>query len=196
MERKIYEIRWHGRGGQGTVTAANLLIQAAYKQGSPGVQSIPLIGAERRGAPIQVFSRISKDQIRIHSQVYNPDIVIVLDPSIFAKYTDIVLNGLKKNGTLILNSTKTPQEIQNFLKNNDLKICTVDATGISIELNLEVAGQSVVNSPMLGAVAKGTGLVKLETLGDTLMAKWHGEWGERNKKAVELAYNRIKCSKN
>lgn len=195
-KRKIYEIRMHGRGGQGTVTAANLFIQAAYKQGYAGVQTIPLIGAERRGSPIRVFARISPEQIRIHSQIYKPDIVVVLDPSLFIKYSPIVLDGLKDDGILILNSTRSPQEIQKTLKSNGLKICTVDATGISIELNLEVAGQSVVNSPMLGAIAKGTGLVKLESLRQILEAKWKGKWGGLNIKAVELAYDRLKCSKN
>lgn len=194
-KKEIYEIRMHGRGGQGTVTAANLFIQAAHKQGYAGVQSIPLIGAERRGSPIRVFARISQEPIRIHSQIYKPDIVVVLDPSLFIKYSQVVLDGLKDNGTLILNSTRSPQQIQKILKNNGLKICTVDATGISIELNLEIAGQSVVNSPMLGAMAKGTGLVKLEPLVKTLGAKWKGEWGGLNVKAVELAYDRLKCSK-
>ncbi|MFX0139240.1 MAG: 2-oxoacid:acceptor oxidoreductase family protein [Candidatus Hodarchaeota archaeon] len=191
----MYEIRMHGRGGQGTVTAANLFIQAAHKQGYVGVQSIPLIGAERRGSPIRVFARISQEPIRIHSQIYNPDIVVVLDPSLFIKYSQVVLDGLKDDGTLILNSTRSPQEIRKTLKNNGLTICTVDATGISIELNLEVAGQSVVNSPMLGALAKGTGLVKLEPLIETLGAKWKGKWGGLNIKAIELAYDRLECSK-
>ena len=194
-KKKIYEIRMHGRGGQGTVTAANLFIQAAYKHGYAGVQSIPLIGAERRGSPIRVFARIAEVPIRIHSQIYNPDIVVVLDPSLFIKYSQVVLDGLKDDGTLILNSTKSPQDIQKTLKNNELKVCTVDATGISIELNLEIAGQSVVNSPMLGALAKATGLVKLEPLVETLGAKWKGEWGGLNVKAVKLAYDRLKCSK-
>ncbi len=193
-KKKISEIRMHGRGGQGTVTAANLFIQAAHKQGYAGVQSIPLIGAERRGSPIRVFARIAEEQIRIHSQIYNPDIVVVLDPSLFIKYTPIVLDGLKDDGTLILNTRKSPQEVREKIKKNGVKICTVDATGISIELNLEIAGQSVVNSPMLGAMAKGTGLVKLNVLKETLGAKWKGKWGELNIKAVELAYDRLKCS--
>ncbi|MHA1384906.1 MAG: 2-oxoacid:acceptor oxidoreductase family protein [Candidatus Helarchaeota archaeon] len=195
-KKKIHEIRMHGRGGQGTVTAANLFIQTAHKQGYAGVQSIPLIGAERRGSPIRVFARISQAPIKIHSQIYNPDIVLVLDPSLFVKYTPMVLDGLKENGTLILNTRKSPKEVKEMIKKDGLKICTVDATGISIELNLEVAGQSVVNAPMLGALAKGTGLIKLQNLIDTLRAKWKGKWGELNIKSVELAFDRLKCLEN
>lgn len=194
-KKKIYEIRMHGRGGQGTVTAANLFIQAAHKQGYAGVQSIPLIGAERRGSPIRVFARISPKPIQIHSQIYAPDIVLVLDPSLFTKYTAVVLDGIKDDGMLILNTRKTPAEVAKMINKNGVKICTVDATGISIDLNLEVAGQSVVNAPMLGALAKGSGLVKLEKLRETLGAKWKGKWGELNIKAVEIAYDKLKCSK-
>ncbi|MHA1143122.1 MAG: 2-oxoacid:acceptor oxidoreductase family protein [Candidatus Helarchaeota archaeon] len=191
-ENKIYEIRWHGRGGQGTVTAANMVSAAAFADGYKGVQSIPLIGAERRGSAIQVFSRLSKETIRIHSQIQYPDIVVCIDPSLFASYADMVMSGIKEDGILIVNSSKKPEEINTDKK---IKICTVDASGISVNLNLEFGGAFVVNSPMLGAFVKGTGLIQLETLLSLLEKKWKGEWGARNIEAVKTAYEKCTCVK-
>ena len=189
-EEKIYEIRWHGRGGQGTVTAANLVSTAAFAEGYKGVQSIPLIGAERRGAAIQVFSRLSKNQIRIHSQILEPNIVVCIDPSLFSLHSDLVIAGIKEGGILIINSVKKPSEIEVDKK---IKICTVDASGISVDLGLEFGGGFVVNSPMLGAFIKGSGLIKLETMQSLLKSKWKGDWGVKNIKAVEDAYEKCTC---
>ncbi|MEM2118446.1 MAG: 2-oxoacid:acceptor oxidoreductase family protein, partial [Candidatus Bathyarchaeia archaeon] len=121
----LKEIRIHGRGGQGSVTAAELLAHAAFIEGK-WVQAFPYFGAERRGAPVKAFARISDESILIHSQVYNPDYVIVLDPAIY-KTVDVT-EGLKKDGVIILNTTKHPDEtgIKNY------KVATVDATGIAL----------------------------------------------------------------
>ena len=104
----LVEIVFHGRGGQGAVTAANLLVAAALKDGNKGVQAFPFFGAERRGAPVRAFARISEKEINLRSEIYTPDIVIVLDESIM----DIVdvLKGLKKDGKILINTTKRPSD--------------------------------------------------------------------------------------
>ena len=186
----IFEIRWHGRGGQGTLTAANLVSTAAFAQGYKGVQSIPLIGAERRGSAIQVFSRLSKNQIRVHSQILKPDIVVCIDPSLFSLHSDLVMSGIKEGGTLIINSIKKPSEVKVDKK---IKVCTVDASGISVDLGLEFGGGFVVNSPMLGAFIKGSGLIKLDTMVNLLANKWKGDWGAKNIKAVKEANEKCTC---
>ena len=189
---KIYEIRWHGRGGQGTVTAAKILGAVAFNSGYKGVQSIPLIGAERRGSAIRVFSRISKEKIRIHSQIYEPDVIVCIDPSLFADYKDVVISGLKENGILIVNTQEDPSNIK---VGKSIKVCTVDASGISVELGLEFGGGYVVNAPMLGAVAKTTKFLPIDALLENLGAKWKGDWGAKIQKAVKMAYDQLKCNK-
>ncbi|MEM3458211.1 MAG: pyruvate ferredoxin oxidoreductase subunit gamma [Candidatus Bathyarchaeia archaeon] len=180
----LKEIRIHGRGGQGSVTAAELLAHAAFIEGK-WVQAFPYFGAERRGAPVKAFARISDESILIHSQVYNPDYVIVLDPAIY-KTVDVT-EGLKKDGVIILNTTKHPDEtgIKNY------KVATVDATGIALELNLLVAGSPVVNTSIIGAFAKATEEVKLESVVKAIKETWSGAAGEKNSRAAELAYERL-----
>jgi len=180
----IKEIRIHGRGGQGSVTAAEILAHAAFIEGKC-VQAFPYFGAERRGAPVKAFARISNEPMLVHSQVYNPDYVIVLDPYIY-KVVDVT-EGLKKNGIIILNTKKKPEEIG--LK--DWHVATVDATGIALELNLLVAGLPVVSTSILGAFAKATDEVKLESVLKAVRETWSGSAGEKNSKATELAFERL-----
>ncbi|MHA1311345.1 MAG: 2-oxoacid:acceptor oxidoreductase family protein [Candidatus Helarchaeota archaeon] len=187
---RIYEIRWHGRGGQGTVTAANIVSETAFNDGYLGVQSIPLIGAERRGSALTVFSRLSKKPINLISQIYEPDIVVCIDPSLFKKNKEMVVSGIKDKGTLIVNTVSQPDEIT--IENKSIKICTVDASGISVKLGLHIGGSVVVNSPMLGAFIRGTGLIKLDTLIKVLEKKWKGEWGQKNIEAIKKAYDELK----
>ncbi|MBD3229986.1 MAG: pyruvate ferredoxin oxidoreductase [Candidatus Lokiarchaeota archaeon] len=189
-KEKVYEIRWHGRGGQGTVTAANVVSQTAFNEGYLGVQSIPLIGAERRGSALAVFSRLSKKPINLISQIYNPDIIVCIDPSLFKKNKEEVTAGIKDKGTLIVNSTKDPEDIDVDSKN--IKVCSVDASGISVDLELYFGGSVVVNSPMLGAFSKGSGLIKLDSLINVIKSKWKGKWGEKNCEAIERAYKELK----
>ena len=180
----IREIRIHGRGGQGGVTAAELIARAAYKEGK-WVQAFPYFGAERRGAPVKAFARISDDPILIRSQIYNPDYVIVLDESLLEVAN--VTEGLKKDGIIIINTRKKPSEI-------DLagyRIATVDATGIALELGLLVAGLPVVNTAMVGAFAKATGEIKIESVIESIKEEWRGAIGEKNAKAAVLAYERL-----
>jgi 2-oxoacid:acceptor oxidoreductase gamma subunit (pyruvate/2-ketoisovalerate family) len=180
----LKEIRIHGRGGQGSVTAADLLAHAAFIEGK-WVQAIPYFGAERRGAPVKAFARISDEPILVHSQVYTPDYVIVLDHAIY-KVVDVT-DGLRKEGILVINTTKRPSE----LGLHGWRIATVDATGIALELNLLVAGLPVVNTSIVGGFAKATGEVKLESVLKAINETWTGSAGEKNVRAAELAYERL-----
>ncbi len=180
----LKEIRIHGRGGQGSVTAAEILAHATFMEGK-WVQAFPYFGAERRGAPVKAFARISDEPLLVHSQVYCPDYVIVLDPYIY-KLVD-VSEGLKKGGIVVLNTTKKPEVIG--LKGH--RVATVDATGIALELNLLVAGLPVVNTSILGAFARATEEVKLASILKVVKETWSGSVGEKNAKATELAYKRL-----
>jgi pyruvate ferredoxin oxidoreductase gamma subunit len=180
----LKEIRIHGRGGQGGVTAAELLAHAAFKEGK-WVQAIPFFGAERRGAPVKAFTRISDEPILIRSQVYNPDYVMVLD-STLPEIIDVT-EGLKKDGIIIVNTAKEPKKL-------DIKgyhVATVDATGIALELGLLVAGLPVLNTSMLGAFAKATEEVKLQSVMKTIEERWPGPVGKKNAEGAAEAYKRL-----
>mgnify|MGYP001138954260 CR=1 FL=1 len=180
----LKEIRIHGRGGQGSVTAAELLAYAAFIEGR-FVQAFPYFGAERRGAPVKAFARLSDEPMLVHSQIYNPDYIIVLDHAIY-KFVDVT-EGLKKDGIIIMNTTRKPGEME--LKGR--RIATVDATGIALELNLLVAGLPVVNTSIVGAFAKATNEVKLSSVLKAIRATWSGSAGEKNAAAAEMAYERL-----
>jgi 2-oxoacid:acceptor oxidoreductase gamma subunit (pyruvate/2-ketoisovalerate family) len=179
------EIRIHGRGGQGGVTAAEMLARAAFKEGK-WVQSFPFFGAERRGAPVKAFARFSDVPILVRSQVYSPDYVLVLDSTLL-QVVDVV-EGLKKGGVVVVNATKKADEITSL---RSFKVASVDATGIALELKLIVAGLPVLNTPMLGAFAGATGEIKLETVIETIKEEWSGAIGERNAEGAALAYKRL-----
>jgi 2-oxoacid:acceptor oxidoreductase gamma subunit (pyruvate/2-ketoisovalerate family) len=180
----LREIRIHGRGGQGSVTAAQILAHAAFIEGK-WVQAFPYFGAERRGAPVKAFARISDEPIFVHSQIYHPDYVIVIDPVIY-KIADVT-EGLRKGGIVLINTIKKPSEIGM----KGYKVATVDATGIALELNLVVAGAPIVNTSILGAFAKTTDEVKLESVLKAIKETWAGSAGEKNARAAELAYERV-----
>ncbi|MFX1482561.1 MAG: 2-oxoacid:acceptor oxidoreductase family protein [Promethearchaeota archaeon] len=179
----MIEIRWHGRGGQGGVTSAELLAKAAYVDGYKGVQAFPYFGAERRGAPVKAFTRIDNEEINVRSQVYTPNIVAVLDSTILDLID--VTEGLVEGGTVIVNTPKTPSEI--VLPKGH--IYTYDGTGIALKNGLLVGGLPVINTTMLGAIAKATGLVKLETVQEVIREHWSGKVGERNAQGAKEAYD-------
>jgi len=188
---EMFEIRWHGRGGQGAKTAALLFGDAAVSTGKY-IQAFPEYGPERMGAPVASFNRISSKSIRIHSGITNPDVVIVLDVSLIEQVN--VLEGLEpEKGILIVNTSETPEEIKKKLNFNG-KVYTVDATKISIE----TIGRDIPNTPMVGALVKVTGLIDInELLQDTkkkLEVKFRHklEVIEGNLKAIERAYNEVK----
>jgi pyruvate ferredoxin oxidoreductase gamma subunit/2-oxoisovalerate ferredoxin oxidoreductase gamma subunit len=186
----VVEICFHGRGGQGAVTAANILVAAALEDGNEGVQAFPFFGAERRGAPVRAFARISKEEILLRSEIYNPDLVIVLDESILGIVD--VIGGLKKGGVVIINTRKSPS---NFPFSKTFKVATVDATDIAIRHNLVVGGIPVVNTPILGAIPKVLNLVSLESIQKAIRKRWKGGLAERNVMATEEAYKSTEVSK-
>jgi len=185
----IVEIVFHGRGGQGSVTAANILVAAALKDGNKGLQAFPVFGAERRGAPVRAFARISKREIHLRSEIYEPDIVIVQDESIMDLVN--VLKGMKKEGKILINTQKSPDE---FHFKETKNIATVDATGIAIKYDIVVGGIPVVNTPILGAVPKVLDKVTLPSIQKAIRDKWKGEGGEKNVKATADAYDLVEVS--
>ena len=186
LSKDLVEIVFHGRGGQGSVTAANLFVAAALKDGNKGVQAFPFFGAERRGAPVRAFARISGDEIHLRSEIYTPDIVIVLDESIMDMVD--VLKGLKKNGRILINTTKNPKDFD-FSKKYD--VATVDATSIALKHEILVGGIPVVNTPILGAIPKILDRVTLKSIQDTVKGKWKGELADKNVKATQDAYDGV-----
>lgn len=185
----LVEIIFHGRGGQGAVTAANLLVAAALRDGNKGVQAFPFFGAERRGAPVRAFARISEKEIHLRSEIYYPDIVIVLDESIM-NLVD-VFKGLKKEGKILVNSTKKP-DVFTFSKKFD--VATVDATGIALNHEILVGGIPVVNTPILGAVPKISNKITLESIQETIKDKWRGELARRNVQATQDAFESVEVN--
>ncbi len=180
----ITEIRFHGRGGQGVVTAAQLFVEAVVAEGK-WAQAIPLFGAERRGAPVVSFVRIADQSIPLHSPVKNPDIVVVLDPFVITVVD--VLQGLRENGVVVINSSEPPRQL--MARRSDVKVFYVDATGIALRLGLVVAGWPVVNTAMLGALVKASKLVSIDGLARIVEMRWGGKMGKLNAEAVKLAYD-------
>ena len=148
----LTEIRWHGRGGQGAKTAALLLADAAFNTGLY-VQGFPEYGPERMGAPITAYNRISSERITVHSNIYEPDFVVVVDDSLINSVP--VTKGLKETGAIIINTTKSPDEIREKLNGYAGKVCTIDARSISIDC----LGAYFPNTPMLAAVIKVSGIM-------------------------------------
>ncbi|RLF48961.1 MAG: hypothetical protein DRN20_03370 [Thermoplasmata archaeon] len=174
----MYEVRFHGRGGQGAVLAAQALASAAFHDGYYGV-AFPFFGAERRGAPVLAFARIDREKIYQKTQIYEPDCVVVLDD----KLVDLVnvAEGLKQDGIAIINSSKKPDEIE---LEREAKVAVVDATTIA----LEVLGTPITNSAMLGAFAKATGIISMDALEKGIMDIFGPRIGvERAKRNIEAA---------
>ena len=187
---KTIEIRWHGRGGQGAKTAALLLADVAFKFGMQ-VQGFPEYGPERSGAPITAYNRISEKEIRVHSNIYYPDYVVVVDETLLGSVD--VTAGLKAEGALIVNTPKTPEEIAPFTKDYPGRIVTIDARKISEE----ALGRNFPNSPMLAAVVATSGLLpRDEFLAEMRQAYQHKfarkpEVIEGNMKALTAAFDAI-----
>ena len=143
----VVEIRWHGRGGQGAKTASLLLAEAAFDTGKY-IQGFPEYGPERMGAPITAYNRISDERVTVHSNIYDPDYVIVVDETLI-DVVDVTA-GLKQEGALLINTEKTPEELRPKLKGYEGRVCTIDARKIS----METLGKYFPNTPMLGALVK------------------------------------------
>ena len=149
---KMVEIRWHGRGGQGAKTASLLLADAAFNTGKY-VQGFPEYGPERMGAPITAFNRISDERCHLHCNIYEPDYVVVVDATLLTAVD--VTSGLKKGGAILINSSKSPEELRPLLSGYEGAVYTIDAGSISEE----ELGRNFPNTPMLGAVVKVSGLI-------------------------------------
>jgi pyruvate ferredoxin oxidoreductase gamma subunit len=175
----MIEIRFHGRGGQGVVTSAEILAVAAFKDKKYS-QAFPFFGTERRGAPVVAFTRVDDKFIRIREQIYNPDYVVVLDSSLLDVID--VTQGLRDNGMAIINTNKDVN-----LKTK-AKVKTVDATGIA----LKVIGKPFVNTPMIGALVGATGIVDINSVFNVLKERFPPEIAQKNIEAVKQTYEKIK----
>lgn len=175
----MIEIRFHGRGGQGAVTAAEILAKAAFEDGKY-VQAFPFFGVERRGAPVMAFTRIDDKPIRRRYQVYNPDYVVVLDDGLL-EVVD-VFSGLKNDGMVILNTAKEAPSHEGS------ETHVIDATSIA----LEKLGLPIVNTVMLGAFAGSTGQVTLDSIIKIIKETFPGKIGEKNADAAQAAFEHIK----
>jgi pyruvate ferredoxin oxidoreductase gamma subunit len=187
---KLVEIRWHGRGGQGAKTASLLLADAAFNTGKY-IQGFPEYGPERMGAPITAYNRISDERINIHSNIYEPDYVVVVDETLISAID--VTSGLKETGAIIINTEKTPEEVKKYLKGYKGKVCTINARKISEE----TIGKNFPNTPMLGAVVKVSGVMEpqkfLEDMKESFAHKFKTkpEVIEGNMKAIERSMQEV-----
>ena len=186
----MYEIIWHGRGGQGAITAAKIVAQVAYIQGYKGVTATPSFGAERRGVPVSASTRISSEPIRVISQVEKPDAVVVLDYTLL-KYQEVT-SGLKRGGWLVVNSHQNPKEL---ITRNDINIATAGATRVCQKLGLVIAGLTVVNTAMLGAFIRATEVVDMTNTRRIIRERFPCKVAEVNLSAIEETYNITKLEK-
>lgn len=190
--KELTEVRWHGRGGQGAKTAALLFADAALAQGRY-IQAFPEYGPERMGAPVTAFDRISSKPILLHSAVLNPDVVVVLDPTLID--TVDVLDGLQEGGAIIINTEKPASDVAKALNvAKGIKVFTIDASKIS----KETIGRDIPNTPMLGAMIKATGILDFKDMLDDTKTKLEKKFKSKpevidgNLKAIERAYNEVK----
>ena len=183
------EIRWHGRGGQGAKTAALLLADVAFKTGR-NVQGFPEYGPERMGDPITAYNRISSDKIRVHSNIYHPDFVVVVDETLLGSVD--VTAGLKNSGAIIVNTAKSKEEIQEHLNGYEGRVYTIDARKISVE----TLGKNFPNSPMLAAAVAVSKIMPREKFIKEMRASYQHKFAKKpevidgNMKALEMAFDK------
>lgn len=179
----LTEIRWHGRGGQGIVSVSRLLAEAALME-KKHVQSFPEFGPERSGAPVRGFTRISDEPITIHSQIYNPNVVVVVDPTMI---NASVSAGLTSNGTIIANTERTPDELKKILSVDAGRVYSVNARRIA----LDVLGRPIYNTAMLGALIKVAPITSFESIAKVVRLRFPGTLGEKNVEAVKRASEEV-----
>ena len=186
----LIEIRWHGRGGQGAKTASLLLADAAFNTGKY-IQGFPEYGPERMGAPITAYNRISDEPITIHSNIYEPDYVVVVDDTLLESVP--VTAGLKKEGAIVINTTKSPEYLKEKLNGYDGNIYTIDARKVSEE----TLGKYFPNTPMLAAIVKVTGIMSDEAFLEDMKGSFKHKFAKKpeviegNMKALELALKEV-----
>lgn len=179
-----HEIRWHGRGGQGAVTSAKLLADAAFRSGFAGVTSAPSFGAERRGAPITASTRLAAEPIRVYSQVTAPDIVIVLDDSLIE--VGNAAAGLRPGGIAVVNTTRDAAELG---LPEGTKVFASDVTGAAQAAGVVVGGTPMVSAAILGSVAKATGLITIESVEAAIRDAFPPSAAEKNFEAARIAFD-------
>lgn len=172
MNNKGLEIRWHGRGGQGAKTAALLLADVAFKTGAY-VQGFPEYGPERMGAPITAYNRISRNEIRVHSNIYTPDLVVVVDETLLLSVD--VTAGLKEDGAIIINTSKSEEEVLPLLNGYKGRVFTVDARKISVE----ALGKYFPNSPMLAAAVAVSEVMDQEQFISEMRASYQHKFAKK-----------------
>lgn len=188
----LIEIRWHGRGGQGAKTASLLLADAAFNTGKY-IQGFPEYGPERMGAPITAYNRISDEPITVHSNIYNPDYVVVVDDTLLESVD--VTAGLKETGAIVINTTKSENYLKSVLKGYNGKIYTIDARKVS----METLGKYFPNTPMLAAIVKVSNIMSDEAFLKDMEGSFKHKFAKKpeviegNMKALEMALNEIKC---
>jgi pyruvate ferredoxin oxidoreductase gamma subunit len=180
-DQAIVNVTWHGRGGQGAVTAAMILAEAAYIDGYKGVTAAPFFGVERRGAPITATTRFSRTPIRTLSPTAKADVIVVLDERLMRAVD--VLSGLKPDGLLILNSSGSPEE---FCTDMDIAVATSDASSIAQEVGLVVAGTVLINTSLLGAFSKASNLVSMESLEKAISKNFNPKAAQLNIRGARL----------
>ena len=189
--KDLIEIRWHGRGGQGAKTASLLLADAAFNTGKY-IQGFPEYGPERMGAPMTAYNRISTTPIRVHSNVYQPDYVVVVDDTLLSAVD--VTSGLKEDGAILINTTKTIDEIKPLLKGYNGSVYTIDARKISVD----ALGKYFPNTPMLAAIVKVTGIMTDEEFINDMQSSFKHKFAKKpevipgNMQAVEVALKEVK----
>jgi 2-oxoacid:acceptor oxidoreductase gamma subunit (pyruvate/2-ketoisovalerate family) len=179
----MLEIRFHGRGGQGAVTSAELIAIAAIGKGE-FAQAFPSFGPERRGAPVVAFCRVDDKKILNRAKVYEPDVVVVLDPGLLTLVNPV--EGLKPGGIIIINTKKSYDEIMDSCSFS-CRVGIVDADKIA----KEELGRVIVNTTMLGAVMKATGLLEVDDIREAMLNRFGPKLGEKNMKALERAYDEL-----
>ena len=180
MRKDIIEIRWHGRGGQGAITAAKIVANAAFVSGYKGVVMAPTFGTERRGAPVFTSLKISKTKIYDLSPIITPDMVVVLDHTLLEEVN--VVAGLKENGLVVLNS---PRSISEY-SFPGMRVAVADVTKYGVEAGLP---PGIVNSGIIGAFSKATGLVDIDILVQAIEQEFVGKRPEKNAKAARITYD-------
>ena len=186
---ELTEIRWHGRGGQGAVTASEILAEAALEEGKY-FQAFPDYGPERMGAPIRAYTRISDSPVRQHCQITNPHAVVVLDPTLIGvvDFTE----GVRDGGVLVVNTKESPSALKKRLGFDRGKVYTVDATRIAID----TIGRNIPNTPITGALVKAVGVVSKDAVLDEVRKRMKSKGGEKmanaNVAAFERAYKEVK----
>ena len=189
--KDVVEFRWHGRGGQGAKTAALLLADVAFKTGKY-VQGFPEYGPERMGAPITAYNRIGDSEIRVHSNIYHPNLVVVVDEGLLESVD--VAKGINDGGAVVVNSSRTPEEVRNEIRDFDGKVYTIDAKKVSVTC----LGKYFPNTPMLAAAVKISGVMEkdefLREMEASFMHKFASkpEVIEGNMNALKMAFEEVK----